>query len=252
METQTSKTSPSKGIYLIPNLLTVGAMFAGFYAIIAAMKGYYEAAAIAIFVAIIMDNLDGRIARLLGASSEFGEQLDSLSDMLCFGVGPALVMYTWSLAVMGKPGWLAAFIYVGCTGLRLARFNVQVQKIDKRHFQGLATPAAAALVASIVWACSANEVSGESVALPMMFVAILLSLLKVSTIRYRSFKDFDLRDKVPFIAIFVAVLIIACIAFDPPDILLILTFLYIISGPIGTLWTLRQRRRKKKSKIGKR
>ncbi len=247
MEARTSQIPRSRGIYLIPNLFTLGAMFAGFYAIIAAMKGHYEGAAIAIFVAIIMDGLDGRIARLLNASSEFGVQLDSISDMLCFGVAPALVMYTWSLAVMGKPGWLAAFIYAICTGLRLARFNVQVKKIDKRYFQGLATPGAAALVASIIWACSANDVTGESVAVPMIFIAVLLGLLKVSTIRYRSFKDFDLRDKVPFIAIFIAVLIIVCIAFDPPDVLLIITFLYVISGPIGTLWALRKRRRKKKA-----
>lgn len=245
-EAQKSQLPRLRGIYLIPNLFTLGGMFAGFYAIIAAMKGRYEGAAIAIFAAIIMDGLDGRIARMLNASSEFGMQLDSLSDMLCFGVAPALVMYTWSLAVMGKPGWLAAFIYAVCTALRLARFNVQVKKIDKRYFQGLATPAAAGLVASIIWACSANGVTGESVAVPMIVIAVLLGLLKVSTIRYRSFKDFDMGGTVPFVAIFVAALIIVGIAFDPPDILLILTFLYVISGPIGTLWALRQWRHKKK------
>jgi CDP-diacylglycerol--serine O-phosphatidyltransferase len=240
------KVSRHRGIYLWPNLFTLGAMFAGFYAIIAAMKGRYEAAAIAIFVAIIMDGLDGRVARLLHATSEFGVQLDSLSDLLCFGVAPALVMYTWSLSVMGKPGWLAAFVYAVCTALRLARFNVQVKKVDKRYFQGLATPAAAALVASIIWACSVYDISGESVALPLLFVAILLGLLKVSTIRYRSFKDVRLHGRVPFLAIFIAVLIIVFIAFDPPDILLILTFCYVIFGPIETLWTLRRRRSQKK------
>lgn len=241
------KTPRRRGIYLLPNLLTLGAMFAGFYAIVAAMKGRYEGAALAIFVAIILDGLDGRVARLLHAASEFGVQLDSLSDMLSFGVAPALVMYTWSLAVIGKPGWLAAFIYAVCTALRLARFNVQVKKIDKRYFQGLATPAAAALVASIIWVCSTDDITGESIALPMLFVAVLLGLLKVSTIRYRSFKDLDLRDKVPFIAILVAVLIIVFVAFDPPDILLVLALLYVISGPIETLWGLRQRRRRKKA-----
>ena len=241
------KRSPRRGIYLLPNLFTLAAMFAGFYAIISAMKGRYEAAAIAIFVAIIMDGLDGRVARLLHASSEFGVQLDSLSDLLCFGIAPALVMYTWSLSVMGKPGWLAAFIYAVCTALRLARFNVQVKKIDKRYFQGLATPAAAALVASIIWVCHSYDVSGESVALPILFLAVLLGLLKVSTIRYRSFKDVRLRDKVPFLAIFIAALIIVFVAFDPPDILLGLIFCYIISGPIETLWTLRRRRLQKKS-----
>ena len=241
-----------RGIYLLPNLFTIGAMFAGFYAIVAAMKGRYEAAAIAIFVALIMDGLDGRIARLLHAQSEFGVQLDSLSDMLSFGLTPALVMYSWSLAVMGKPGWLAAFIYAACTALRLARFNVQAKKVDKRYFQGLATPAAAALVASIIWVCSVYDVTGESVALPMTIVAILLGLLKVSTVRYRSFKDLNIRNKVPFIAILIAVLILVLISFDPPDILLILSFLYVISGPVGTLWSYRKRRQhKKKLKLNK-
>lgn len=235
-----------RGIYLLPNLFTVGAMFTGFCAIVAAMEGRYEAAAIAIFVALIMDGLDGRIARLLDAQSEFGAQLDSLSDMIGFGISPALVVYSWSLAIMGKPGWLAAFIYAACTALRLARFNVQAKKIDKSYFQGLPTPPAAALVASIVWVCSTYDVAGECIALPMSIVVILLGLLKVSTIRYRSFKDVNLRNRVPFVVILGIVLILALIAFDPPDILLILSFLYVISGPIGTLWSLHRRRQKKK------
>ncbi len=237
---------PARGIYLLPNLFTVGAMFAGFYAVVAAMKGRYEAAAIAIFVAVVMDGLDGRIARLLHAQSDFGTQLDSLSDMLSFGVAPALVMYTWSLAVMGKPGWLAAFIYAVCTALRLARFNVQAKSADKRYFQGLATPAAAMLVASIIWVCVSHEVTGERIALPLSIIVILLGLLKVSTVRYRSFKDLNLRNKVPFIAILVAVLILVLISFDPPDILLLMTALYVISGPVGTLLALRKRRKQKK------
>ena len=234
------------GIYLLPNLFTVGTMFAGFYAIIAAMKGRYEAAAIAIFVAFIMDGLDGQIARLLHVQSEFGAQLDSLSDMVGFGISPALVIYSWSLAIMGKIGWLAAFIYVACTALRLARFNVQIKKVDKSYFQGLPTPPVAALVASIVWVCSIYNVTGESIAFPMTIVIILLGLLKVSTIRYRSFKDINLRNRVPFVIILSIVFILALIAFDPPDILLILSFLYVIFGPIETLWSLNRRRQKKK------
>ena len=234
-----------RGIYLLPNLFTIGAMFAGFYAIVAAMKGHYESAAIAIFIAMVMDALDGRIARLLHAQSEFGVQLDSLSDMLSFGVAPALVMYSWSLAIIGKSGWLVAFIYAACTGLRLARFNVQVQKSDKRYFQGLPTPSAAGLVASIVWVINVVDISGESIALPLSVVAILLGLLKVSTIRYRSFKDFHLQDKVPFVVILGIVLILALIAFDPPDVLLVLFFVYVISGPVGTLWSLHKRRQQK-------
>ncbi|WP_264435830.1 CDP-diacylglycerol--serine O-phosphatidyltransferase [Coxiella endosymbiont of Dermacentor marginatus] len=235
-----------RGIYLLPNLFTVGAMFSGFYAIVAAMKGRYEAAAIAILVTFIMDGLDGRIARLLHAQSEFGAHLDSLADMIGFGISPALVVYNWSLAIMGKPGWLAAFIYTACTALRLARFNVQVKKVDKNYFQGLPTPPVAALVASIVWVCSTYDIAGESIAFPMTIVVILLGLLKVSTIRYRSFKDINLRNRVPFVMILGVVLILALIAFDPPDILLILSFLYVIFGPIETLWSLHKRRQKKK------
>ena len=235
-----------RGIYLLPNLFTVGSMFAGFYAIVAAMKGRYEAAAIAIFVALIMDGLDGRIARLLHAQSEFGAQLDSLSDMIGFGISPVLVVYSWSLVIMGKPGWLAAFIYSACTALRLARFNVQAKKVDKSYFQGLPTPPAAALVASIVWVCSSYNVTGESIAFPMTIVVTLLGLLKVSTIRYRSFKDVNLCNRVPFVVILSIVLILVSIAFDPPDILFILSFLYVISGPIETLWSLRRYRQKKK------
>jgi len=237
-----------RGIYLLPNLFTLGAMFAGFYAIVASMKGHYEYAAIAIWVAVVLDGLDGRIARLMQVQSEFGAQLDSLSDMVSFGIAPALVMYTWSLAILGKPGWLAVFIYAVCTALRLARFNTQAKKVDKRYFQGLATTPCAAFVASIVWVCSAYGITGQTIAIPMIIVAIVLGLLKVSTIRYHSFKDLDIRNKVPFIAILITVLIIVLISFDPPDILLLLTFLYVVSGPIGTLWALRKRRQIKKAK----
>ncbi len=237
-----------RGIYLLPNLFTIGAMFAGFYAIVAAMKGHYQSAAIAILIAVVLDGLDGRIARIMNAQSDFGAQLDSLSDMVSFGIAPALTMYSWSLSVMGKPGWLAAFIYAACTGLRLARFNTQAKKVDQRFFQGLATTPAASFIASIIWVCSVYDITGESVAIPMIVIAIVVGLLKVSTIRYHSFKDLDLKNKVPFIAILMAVLVIVLISFDPPDILLAITFLYVISGPIGTLWALRRRRRAKKAK----
>lgn len=235
-----------RGIYLLPNLFTVGAMFAGFCAIVAAMKSRYEAAAIAIFIAFIMDGLDGRIARLLHAQSEFGAQLDSLSDMISFGISPALVVYSWSLVIMGKSGWLATFIYVACTALRLARFNVQAKKIDQSYFQGLPTPPAAAFIASVVWVCNGYDLVGETIALPMTIVVMLLGLLKVSTIRYRSFKNINLHNRVPFVVILGIVLILALIAFDPPDILLILSFFYVISGPIETLCSLHRRRQQKK------
>ena len=244
---EANKQPRVRGIYLLPNLLTVGAMFSGFYAIVVAMKGYYESAGIAIFIAMIMDMLDGRIARLFHAQSEFGVQLDSLSDLLSFGVAPALVMYSWSLTFIGKPGWLAAFIYVACTALRLARFNVRIKKIDKRYFQGLPTPSAAGLVASIISVCNGFNITGQSIAFPLSVLAILLGLLKVSTIRYRSFKDFQLHNRVPFVMILGAVLMIALIAFDPSDILCVLFFLYVISGLISTLWSAYKRRQQKRN-----
>ncbi|QTS83740.1 CDP-diacylglycerol--serine O-phosphatidyltransferase [Coxiella endosymbiont of Amblyomma nuttalli] len=236
------------GIYLLPNLFTIGAMFAGFYAIVAAIKCHYEIAAIAIFIALIMDGLDGRIARMLHAQSEFGVQLDSLSDMMNFGVTPALVMYTWSLNVMGKLGWLSAFIYGTCTALRLARFNVQVKKIDKLHFHGLPTPAAAALVASIVLVCSVYYITGEAIAIPLSIAAVLLGLLKISTIRYYSFKNFSLRNRISFLAVLAVVLILVLISFDPPDTLLFLCITYVVSGPIAILWSLRNKSWQKKKK----
>lgn len=232
-----------RGIYLIPNLITIAAMFAGFYAIIAAMRGADNAAAIAILIALIFDGLDGRIARLLHAESDFGVQLDSLSDMLSFGITPALVMYSWSLTVLGKLGWLAAFIYTACTGLRLARFNTQSQQPNKRYFQGLPTPAAAALIASTLWLCHTYDIPGEQIALPLTIMAVILAFLKVSRIRYHSFKDINLKNRVPFTIILMAVLILAFIAFDPPDILFGIFFIYVISGPCNTFWSLRHYRR---------
>ncbi|MFW0073062.1 MAG: CDP-diacylglycerol--serine O-phosphatidyltransferase [Coxiella-like endosymbiont] len=242
------------GIYLLPNLFTISAMFSGFYAIVAAIKGHYEMSAIAIFVALIMDGLDGRIARLLHAQSEFGVQLDSLSDMVSFGITPALVMYTWSLNVVGKLGWLTAFIYTACTALRLARFNVQVKKVDRLYFQGLPTPSAAALVASIVLLCNAYHIAGEAIAFPLLIAAVFLGLLKVSTIRYRSFKDFNLYNRIPFVVILSVILILALVSFDPPDTLLFLCFIYVISGPITTLWSLCNKswQKKKQLKVKKR
>lgn len=238
-----------RGIYLLPNLFTIGAMFAGFYAIVAAIKDHYEVSAIAIFVALILDGLDGRIARLFHAQSEFGVQLDSLSDMVSFGITPALVMYTWSLNVVGKFGWLAAFIYAACTALRLARFNVQVKKVDKLYFHGLPTPSAAALVASIVLLCSVYHITGEVIAFPLLITATLLGLLKVSTIRYRSFKDFNLHNRVPFVVVLAVILILVFISFDPLDTLLFLCFIYVTSGPIATLWSLCNKNWQKKKKL---
>ena len=233
-----------KGIYLLPNLFTVAALFSGFYAIIAATKQHFDIAALAIYIAMLLDALDGRIARLTHSQSEFGAQMDSLSDMVCFGLSPALVLYAWSLSTMGKSGWLAAFFYMVCTTLRLARFNSQSQQTNKRYFQGLSTPAAAGLIASIIWACTEYQISGHQIALLMTIVTVIVGLLKVSTVRYRSFKDLDVRGKVPFLVILIVVLILVLIAFDPPIVFLVVFGVYALSGPVGTLWGLRKRRKK--------
>lgn len=236
----------ARGIYLLPNLFTVAALFAGFYAIVAAMKGLYEEAAIVIFVAMLFDGLDGRVARMTNTTSEFGAQLDSLSDMACFGVAPALVLYSWSLHSMGKAGWLAAFVYTVCTALRLARFNTQVGKVNQKYSQGITTTAAAGLIASMVWTAAKFGIDGEQVALPVMMIAVLVGVLKVSTIRYYSFKTIDLRGKVPFVVIIILVMLFVLISFDPSDILFVIFGGYVISGPVMTLWGLHRRRRRKK------
>jgi CDP-diacylglycerol--serine O-phosphatidyltransferase len=238
-----------RGIYLLPNLFTVGALFAGFYAIVAATKGHFDLAAIAIFVAMVLDGLDGRIARLTHSQSEFGAQMDSLSDMVCFGVTPALVMYSWSLFALGKLGWLAAFMYTVCTALRLARFNSQAESTNKRYSQGLTTTAAAGFIASIIWVATELNYSGPSLSILIFVVMIVVALLKVSTIRYRSFKDFDVRGKVPFIGVILLVLIFVLISYRPPFTFLLIFTAYVVSGPIETIWNLRRKKRER-AKVG--
>jgi CDP-diacylglycerol---serine O-phosphatidyltransferase len=222
-----------RGIYLLPNLFTMGALFAGFYAIVAATKHSYDNAAIAIFIAILLDGLDGRVARMTHSVSDFGAQFDSLSDMLCFGITPAMVLYSWSLSVLGKPGWLVCFAYTAATALRLARFNTQLNTADKRYFQGLSTTISAGFVASLLWACVQHEIEGASVAWWVAVVALLLATLKVSSIRYRSFKDLNLRGKVPFLVIPAIGLIFVLVSYSPPEILLLLFFIYVASGPVS-------------------
>lgn len=220
----------SKGIFLLPNLFTLAAMFCGFFAIISAMRMAYEHAAIALFIAMLFDFLDGRVARMTNTQSEFGAQFDSLSDLVCFGVAPALLLYSYTLHTLGKPGWLIAFMYAVCTALRLARFNIQ--EMDKRFFFGLSTPAAAAVVASFVWVCQLHHVDVVTLALPIGVVTILLALLKVSSVPYRNFKDVHFNGKVPFLAILVALVILVLISIDPPHVLFTFFVGYALSGPI--------------------
>ncbi|MEH6550517.1 MAG: CDP-diacylglycerol--serine O-phosphatidyltransferase [Pseudomonadales bacterium] len=226
-----------KGVLLLPSLFTLGALFAGFYAIIAAMNGRFEAAAIAIFVAMFLDGLDGRVARMTHTQSAFGAELDSLSDMVSFGVAPALVVFSWGLGPLGRFGWAVAFIYVAGAAIRLARFNTQIGQVAKEVFMGLASPPAAALVAAMVWLCHLNGWGGENIPLELSIVAGLVTaaagLLMVTNIPYHSFKGLDgSKGRVPFIMVLVAVLIISIIMIDPPLVLLLMAAAYAASGPV--------------------
>jgi len=232
-----------RGVYLLPNLFTTAGLFAGFYSIIAAIDGRFEAAAIAIFVAMIMDGIDGRLARITNTQSDFGAEYDSLADMVSFGLAPALVMFVWALGSMGKLGWIAAFVYTAGAALRLARFNTQLHVIDKNYFQGLASPPAAALIVGLVWAGEEYGVNGEDISAWAFLLTLSAGLLMVSKVRYHSFKGFDIKGKVPFVAIFFIALLFVFISTNPPYILFSIAFIYAISGPILTLWQLRQRRR---------
>lgn len=235
-------TKRNRGIYLLPNLFTTAGLFAGFYAIVAAMKGFFDTAAIAIFVAMLMDTLDGRVARLTNTQTAFGGEYDSLSDMTAFGIAPALVAYSWSLHALGKLGWLAAFIYAAAGALRLARFNTQVGIADKRYFQGLPIPAAAGIIASTVWLGNQYELASKPSAFILALLTITVAVLMVSNIRYHSFKQLNLKDRVPFVGILILVLVFVGISLDPPKVLFLLGLCYGASGPILTLSNLRKTR----------
>lgn len=227
---------PRKGIYLLPNLLTTGALFGGFYAVLSGFSGGYELAAIAIFVAMVFDGLDGRVARMTNTSSDFGVQYDSLSDMVSFGVAPAVVVYGWSLSGLGKVGIAAAFVYASCAALRLARFNVDSGLNNGKIFIGLPSPAAAALIAGFVWSAQALTPS----LLLSSFTALLTALaglLMVSNFKYPSFKQIDLRGKVPFVVILSIVMSFVVITIDPPRILFILAFGFALFAPMKFLWS---------------
>lgn len=241
-----SGKSPDKrrrGIYLLPNLFTTASLFAGFYAIVAAMNGRFESAAVAVYVAMVMDGIDGRLARMTNTQSDFGAEYDSLVDMVSFGLAPALVIYEWALASFGKLGWLAAFLYTASAALRLARFNTQVEQIDKAYFKGLASPSAAAVVTGVVWIGSDYDLHGWGVSLMAMIVTVAVGLLMVSNIRYRSFKNLDLKGRVPFVAVFIVVLIYVFISLHPPLVLLAGFSIYALSGPVWTLFMMRRKRR---------
>lgn len=236
----------NRGIYLLPNLFTTAGLFSGFYAIIAAIRGDFESAAIAIFIAMIMDGLDGRIARMTNTQSAFGAEYDSLADMVSFCLAPALVVYQWSLLGMGKIGWMVAFIYAACGALRLARFNTQIGSEDKRYFQGLPSPAAAACIAGLVWAGTSNDIDASLMTAVALALTFSCGILMVSTVRYHSFKTLDLHGKVPFVVMLALVLVFAFVAIDPPLILFGGFVIYALLGPIFTLVKIRQHRTERK------
>lgn len=235
------KTIRQHGVFLLPNVLTTGALFAGFYSIIAGINGDFIAAAVAVVVAGVLDGLDGRVARLTNTQSDFGVQYDSLCDLISFGLAPALLAFNWSLkslaaygTAMGKVGWLAAFVYMACAALRLARFNTQADVDDKQYFQGLASPAAAGTLVSTVWFFTDNGVAGSSVAGLMLPLTVLLGMLMFSQIRYISFKTWPRRERVPIAWIFILVLLLVFLTVNTPAVLMTLGIVYVSSGLVVT------------------
>ncbi len=249
------KSIRRRGVYLLPNLLTSAAMFAGFYSVIAGINGKFEAASIAIIVAGFLDGLDGRVARMTNTQSDFGEQYDSLSDLISFGLAPALLAFNWSLSSLreisvmaGKLGWLAAFLFMACAALRLARFNTQASIADKRYFQGLSSPAAAGTLVFTIWFCVDVGIAGDSVRWLIFFETIALGILMFSNVRYYSFKASPGGEKVPAVWLLLALLIIVLLAIDPPLIGMLLGCTYVLSGLLITMagrrnWKLRRHQR---------
>lgn len=231
------RTVRRRGIYLLPNLLTLGALFSGFYAVIAGMSGDFNEAGWAIFIAGILDGLDGRIARLTNTQSAFGAQFDSLSDMVSFGVAPALIMFSWALDTLGNVGWAASFIYMSCAALRLARFNVQLGTVDKRFFLGLQSPLAAAVVTFVPWA---GYHYGLEVTPIIAYLAAILTvfagLLMISNYHYFSFKELQFKGTVPYIVFIFAVVLLVVVAQNPHEVLLTMAVIYALSGPFSWVY----------------
>ena len=231
-----------KGLYILPNLFTLAALFGGFYAIIMAVNGEFDKAAIGVFCALVLDSLDGRVARMTKTQSAFGEQMDSLSDMVSFGAAPALISYMWALQGLGRWGWMAAFVYCACAALRLARFNVNTGVVDKRYFQGLPSPAAAALVAGFIWLLTEQGFGGTDtlfgLSIPWITFAVSLyaGLTMVTNVPFYSFKDLSMKRSVPFTAIVLIALVIAVITIEPATIIFSLFIGYGLSGYVVYAW----------------
>ena len=246
MQQDIPKKQRPRGIYLLPNLLTTAALFAGFYAVTSAMNGQFEMAAELIFIAMILDGLDGRVARLTNTQSAFGAEYDSLADMVSFGVAPALVIYAWALASLGKGGWVAVFVHAAGAALRLARFNTQLAVQDKRYFQGLNCTFAAAFLASFVGLCHQHAWSFAVVSVLSASIAILSAALMVSNIRYYSFKDLDFKGKIPFLYVLIIVIIFVAIAANPMAMVFLGSLLYALSGPFQNLFYLHRMRKQRR------
>ncbi len=253
MSENKAQRRPARGAFLLPNALTTAALMAGFYAIVAAIGEQYVAACIAIFIAGILDGVDGRVARLTNTQSDFGVQYDSLSDMVSFGMAPAVLVFTWALDNLGSPdtvadklGWLGAFFFAACAALRLARFNTQAGVADKRYFQGLASPAAAGTLVATIWFCIHREIAFEQLDWLMLVLTVLLGTLMVSRVRYFSFKAWPVSDRVPFAWIFVLLVVLVLLAVDPPAVLFTIGLLYVCSGPVMTVRGRYQQRRRRR------
>ena len=225
-----------KGIYILPNLFTLAALFGGFYAIVMAMNSQFDLAAVGVFCAMVLDSLDGRVARMTNTQSAFGEQMDSLSDMVSFGAAPALIAYEWALKGLGRWGWVAAFVYCACTALRLARFNVNTGVVDKRYFQGLPSPAAAAVVAGFIWVMNDIGVHGSELPWVMFAISLYAGLTMVTNVPFYSFKDVHMKKSVPFAAIVLIALAIAVINIHPSIVLFAMFVIYGLSGYAVYAW----------------
>lgn len=237
-----------RGVFLLPNLFTTGVLFSGFFAVVSAINGDFITAAIAVFVAMVLDGLDGRVARLTNTQSEFGAQYDSLSDLVAFGLAPALIAYLWQLQELGNLGWVAAFFYATAAALRLARFNSRLAVTDKRFFQGLPSPASAAFVVGTVWVIEDLAMFGDMPTLLMVLtlvVTVSAGVLMVSNLAYFSFKDMDFRHRVPFFAMLAVVGVLMLAALDPPKVLLAGFILYALSGPLLSAERWRRHRRRR-------
>ena len=225
-----------KGIYILPNLFTLAALFGGFYSVVMAMNGRFDQAAVGVFCAMVLDSLDGRVARMTNTQSAFGEQMDSLSDMVSFGAAPGLIAYEWALKGLGRWGWVAAFVYCACAALRLARFNVNTSVVDKRYFQGLPSPAAAALVTGFIWIMTEADIRGPGVAWPMFAIALFAGLTMVTNVPFYSFKDVQMKKSVPFSVVVLIALGIAVVNIHPPTVLFALFVAYGLSGYVVYGW----------------